>query len=237
MREAAPRGSFPAAHTQPLPGRAHRVISNRQISDSAFVLRLERGGLDFRAGQWINLGRTGSIERREYTIYSAPSEDFIEVLVKEVEGGTVSRDLHRCREGDLLQVDGPHGSFLIDRGATGGKFLFVATGTGVSPFHCFALSYPGLDYTLLHGVRSPRQLYDHEVFDPHRLTACVSGAEPPGGETRWRGGRVTAHLRESQVEATRLCYLCGNSDMIYECYAILRGCGVPASRIFAEVYF
>jgi len=25
--------------------------------------------------------------------------------------------------------------------------------------------------------------------------------------------------------------------MIYECYAILRSYGVPASRIFAEVYF
>lgn len=237
MTGAASPGSFPAAHTQPLRGRAHRVISNREISGSAFVLRLERGGLDFRAGEWINLGRAGSIERREYTIYSPPSEDFIEVLVKEVEGGTVSRDLHRCREGDLLQVDGPHGSFLIDQGAAGEKFLFVATGTGVSPFHCFALSYPGLDYTLLHGVRSPEQLYDHDVFDPHRLIACISGAERPPGETPWRRGRVTAFLRESPVEATRHCYLCGNSDMIYQCYAILRGRGVPASHVFAEVYF
>jgi len=48
---------------------------------------------------------------------------------------------------------------------------------------------------------------------------------------------VTGYLREHPVEPTRLCYLCGNSDMIYECYAILRSYGVPASRIFAEVYF
>ena len=237
MTEAAPGGSFPSARTLRVRGRGHRVIGNRQVSDSAFVLRLERGDLDFRAGQWINLGRTGSIERREYTIYSPPSEDFLEVLVKEVEGGTVSRDLRRCRAGDLLQVDGPHGSFQIDQWRAGEKFLFVATGTGVSPFHCFALSHPGLDYALLHGVRSSGHLYDHEAFDPHRLTACISGEDCPAGELKWCHGRVSTFLRESPVEASRLCYLCGNSDMIYECYAILRGYGVPASRIFAEVYF
>jgi len=39
------------------------------------------------------------------------------------------------------------------------------------------------------------------------------------------------------VEASRYCYLCGNSDMIYEAYALLRKHGVPHSHIFAEVYF
>jgi ferredoxin--NADP+ reductase/benzoate/toluate 1,2-dioxygenase reductase subunit len=39
------------------------------------------------------------------------------------------------------------------------------------------------------------------------------------------------------LETSRYCYLCGNSDMIYEAYALLRKRGVPHSRIFAEVYF
>ena len=39
------------------------------------------------------------------------------------------------------------------------------------------------------------------------------------------------------MEPSRYCYLCGNSDMIYEAYALLRGQGVHSSRIFAEVYF
>ncbi|MGA2612129.1 MAG: FAD-dependent oxidoreductase [Spirochaetia bacterium] len=215
----------------------HRVLDNRAVAEGAFVLRLERNGLAFRSGQWINLGPAGGIERREYTVYSPPSEDFIEVLIKEVEGGEVSSDLRRCRAGDALEVDGPHGSFCIDPGLVSRRFLFIATGTGVSPFHCFALSHPGLDYTLLHGVRSSRQLYDHEVFDPRRLVACVSGTERPTGEVPRHPGRVTSYLREHPVEPTRLCYLCGNSDMIYESYAILRGYGVPASSIFAEVYF
>jgi len=212
------------------------VLGNRDVSPSAFVLRLERKGLDFRPGQWINLGGRGSLERREYTIYSSPSQDFLEVLVKEVEGGTVSRDLRLRREGDLLAVDGPHGSFCIAPQARGGKFLFIGTGTGVSPFHCLTLSYPDLDYVLLHGARTREGLYDHEAFDPRRLTACLTRGEAEPGISVFPG-RVTVWLREHPVEPDRYCYLCGNSDMIYECYAILRGYSVPASRIFAEVYF
>jgi len=207
------------------------------MSAGVFVLRLERRGLTFRPGQWINLGRAGSVQQREYTIFSPEGENFLEVLVKEVEGGTVSRDLRRCREGDLLEVDGPHGSFCISPEEREARFLFIGTGTGISPFHCLALSHAGLDYQLLHGVRSPQERFDYEIFDPQRLTACVSRAGPRAGEERLYPGRVTGYLKENPVESTRLCYLCGNSDMIYECYAILRGYGVPASRIFAEVYF
>ena len=222
--------------TQTVRTRAHRVLGNRDVSDSVFVLRLERGDLAFQPGQWINLGRAGSLQRREYSIYSPPSADFLEVLVKEVEGGAVSRDLRRCRAGDALEVDGPHGSFCIDPGVSG-RFLFVGTGTGISPFHCLVLSHAGLDYELLHGVRSPRELYDHEAFDSKRFVACISGSGHSAGEMRLHPGRVTSFLSKNPVEPTRLCYLCGNSDMIYECYAILRGFGVAPSRIFAEVYF
>jgi len=217
--------------------RAHRVLGVRDVSPSAFVLRLERGGLAFRAGQWINVGRGGSLQQREYTIYSPPSEDFLEILVREVAGGTVSRDLHACRPGDVLDVDGPHGSFCIEPHQQPGKFLFVGTGTGVSPFHCLTLSHPGIDYLLLHGVRTPRELYDQDVFDPQRLVPCISGAGPAPGERRAHRGRVTSYLSAHPVGPGCACYLCGNSDMIYECYAMLRGFGVPPSRIFAEVYF
>ena len=232
MIEAVPR-------TKSLRARAHRVVGNRDVSPSAFVLRLERNGLEFRPGQWINLGGRASLERREYTIYSPPSEEYLEVLVKEVEGGTVSRDLRRCREGDMLEVDGPHGSFCIEPEARTGEFLFIGTGTGVSPFHCLTLSYPGLDYMLLHGVRARQELYDHEVFDRNKVVACLSkdAVDGDGDTATVFSGRVTAWLRANPVDSRCYCYLCGNSDMIYECYAILRGYGVPASRMFAEVYF
>jgi ferredoxin--NADP+ reductase len=212
----------------------------RDLSPGAFVLRFSREGLSFRAGQWINLGLPGSRDQREYTLYSSPGDDFLEVLVKEIPEGAVSRVLHRRRSGDALAVDGPHGSFcLVEGRRQPPRFLFLATGTGISPFHSFTRSQPGLDYLLLHGVRSARELYDRAVFDPARLVPCISGeadGETANGETAYQG-RLTAYLREHPVESSHYCYLCGNSDMIYEAYAILRERGVGSSRIFAEVYF
>ncbi len=137
--------------------------------------------------------------------------------------------------GNELEVDGPHGSFSIVQGSrSSARFLFVATGTGVSPFHCFVRDCPGLNYILLHGVRDAAELYDREVFVPDRYIPCISGGRSEG---EGYAGRVTSWLAERPVEISRYCYLCGNSDMIYEAYALLRERGVPRSRIFAEVYF
>ena len=119
----------------PRSARIHHVLHVRDISPSAFVLRFSREGLEFQAGQWINLGLPRSRDQREYTVYSSPSDEFLEVLVKEIPDGTVSPALRRCRPGDPVEVEGPHGSFTLVQGAReSARFLFCATGTGVSPF-------------------------------------------------------------------------------------------------------
>ena len=216
----------------------HRVLHVRDISKSAFVLRFSREGLAFRAGQWVNLGLPRSRDQREYSLYSSPGDPFLEVLVKEIPEGTVSRALRRCRPGDALEVDGPHGSFsLVEGTRASARFLFVATGTGISPFHCFARDNPGLDYLLLHGVRDPAELYDCDTFAQERFVPCISRRGITESTRTSYMGRVTSWLSEQPVEASRYCYLCGNSDMIYEAYALLRKRGVPHSHIFAEVYF
>jgi ferredoxin--NADP+ reductase len=221
----------------------HHVLHVREVSPSAFVIRFSKEGLFHRPGQWVNLGLPRTKDQREYSLYSSPGDDFLEVLVKEIPEGTVSRALHRCRPGDALEVDGPHGSFtLVEGRRTSARYLFVATGTGVSPFHCFVRANPGMDYLLLHGVRGADELYDSGSFAPDRFVPCISrGQDAKSAGARSAGGvysgRVTSWLAEQPLDASRYCYLCGNSDMIYEAYAILRKRGVPLARIFAEVYF
>ncbi len=208
------------------------MLEVRELSASAYVLRMERKGLEFSPGQYINVGVAGRHDMREYSVYSGCGEDYLEILVKEVSGGLVSRRLRRCRPGDEVAVEGPFGFFTIPQEARAGlPLLLIATGTGISPFHCFASSYPALDYSVLHGVRAPSELYEHAVFG-HRATACLSRGD--GGAFR---GRVTDYLRAHPADPSGLCYLCGNCDMIYEAFDILRGQGVPSRQLFAEVYF
>jgi ferredoxin--NADP+ reductase/benzoate/toluate 1,2-dioxygenase reductase subunit len=219
----------------PRAARVHTVLHVRDLSATAFVLRFSREGLEFRAGQWINLGVPGSREQREYSVYSSPSDDFLEVLVKEIPDGALSPLLRKRRPGDAVEVDGPHGAFTLVEGTREpARFLFCATGTGVSPFHCFVHGTPGLDYRLLHGVRTDSELYESSTYATGRFTPCITGDSGRGGSYP---GRLTTYLRDNPVEPDSYCYLCGNSDMIYETYMILKGYKVPRSHIFAEVYF
>ena len=198
-----------------------------------FVLRFDRHDIRFEPGQHVNLGIPGTIARREYSIYSGIGDDFLEALVTEIPGGLVSAALARLHAGDAVSVEGPHGLFVTDPAERlRARYLFVGSGTGISPFHCLARSYPEIDYLLLHGVRAVEERHDCRAYPSSRYLACVSRGE--GGEYR---GRVTGWLRDNPVDPARLCYLCGNSDMIYEVFAILRGQGVPRNHLFAEVYF
>ena len=64
--------------------RAHRVLERRDLSATVFVVRFTREGLRFSPGQWINVGPGGRREQREYSIYSSPEDEFLEILVTEI---------------------------------------------------------------------------------------------------------------------------------------------------------
>ena len=216
-----------------LPRVAHTVEAVRDLGADSFVVRLQRNGLQFEPGQYVTVGLDGEVDAREYSIYSCPHDDYLEILVKRVPGGYLSPRLQRLVPGQKLHVDGPFGFFTISEAQrAGARFLFIASGTGISPFHCFARAYPGIDYTLLHGVRRCNERYEMNTYQRARYTACVSRQN--GGDF---SGRVTDYLRRHPVDPASLCYLCGNCDMIYEAFDILKEQGVAAERLFAEVYF
>lgn len=205
----------------------------RFLTGYTFVLRFSRENLQFRAGQKLVVGLVGDLDQREYSIYSGENDDFLEILVREVRDGNVSLKLKNCRPGDQIQANGPFGSFGIeefDRYA--GKHLFIATGTGISPFHSLVRSYPGINYTLIHGVRLRTEAYDRDEYEPARYILCTSKEKIDG-----RKGRVTSFLAGYRVSPGSMVYLCGNGSMIYEVYHMMRNKGVPAEKIFSEIYF
>lgn len=213
--------------------KKHKVTQVRHLTDSTFVIRFERNGMDFQTGQFVLLGTKGAVDRREYSIYSGEYDDYLEVLVREVEDGKVSSKLKKLKAGDLIDVDGPFGFFKFDpHSFEVQNFLFVATGTGISPFHGFVKTHPQLNYKMVHGVRKAEEDYDHTDFAEERVTLCVSGEK--GGDFN---GRVTEFLKTETIDENTNCFLCGNSEMIYEVFDILSEKGVPTSNIYTEVYF
>ena len=113
------------------------------------------------------------------------------------------------------------------------KFLFIASGTGISPFHSFVATHSYLNYKIIHGIRNISEKYEANYYDPSRYIACTSRQK--SNESYF--GRITDYLEENPVEAGMHCYLCGNSSMIHDVYDIFEQQGMPNEMIHAEVYF
>ena len=211
----------------------HKVLQIRYLTEYAFILRFDRRKMKFRAGQHLIIGLKGEMDQREYSVYSGENDDYLEILVREVSDGNVSSKLKNCQQGDLLEVNGPFGSFGIepyDRHTR--KLVFIATGTGISPFHSFVRSYPGINYKIIHGVRKSSEAYDRSEYETDRYILCTS-KEKSGDHN----GRVTSFLTKFRANSDSLFYLCGNGSMIYEVYHILRDKGIPEDSIISEIYF
>lgn len=211
----------------------HKIQDIRFLTEKTFVLRFDRDNMQFRAGQHIIVGIKGEMNLREYSIYSAEQDDYLEILVREVPDGIVSLQLKECKPGQLLNVNGPFGAFKLEEYEMySRRLIFIASGTGISPFHSFVRSYPGIDYTLIHGVRYVNEAYDRNDYDPARYILCTSQESYEGMK-----GRVTSFLPKYNVTSHMLFYLCGNSSMIYEVSHILMNKGIAAENILSEVYF
>ncbi len=211
----------------------HYIENVRHLTDESFVIRIDRHSFLAQAGQHVTLGPRQFAINREFSIYSPPNEPYIEFLIKARAGSETALALQKAKPGDEVDLAGPYGEFLItapeDRSR---RYLFIATGVGIAPFHCFVAHYPKLDYTLVHGIRRLKDRYDLSDYERSRYIACVSQEE--GGDFH---GWVTDYLRANPVEPDRLCYICGRSNMVATVYDLLREQGVPSDNLVTETFF
>jgi len=210
-----------------------KVLKVRHLTESTFVLRVERKGFEFIPGQCVNLGLPKEAINREYSTYSGKDEKYLEFLIKTIADGALSPKLQTLKPGNEITIDGAYGLFTIPKPEDmKNKYVFIGTGTGVAPFHSFALSYPNLEYKVIHGVSFKNELYDAKDYPKGRYISCVTREH--AGDFQ---GRVTEYLLKNPVNPKNVFYLCGNSDMINDVYDILRSQNVNGTNIITEVFF
>ncbi len=211
----------------------YKVVELRELTENTFVLSLPKSRFKFEAGQHISLSILGDYQSREYSIYSAEESDHLEILVKEVEGGYFSPKLKHLKAGDMVEIHGPFGKFGLDQKKRDThQHVFIASGTGIAPFHSMVKTYPGLNYKLIHGVRYLNEAYEIEEYDRERFTVCTS--RDKNGDFN---GRLTEYLKNADFAKNTCFYLCGNSDMIFDAMEILKAKGFDRDSVTVEVYF
>lgn len=208
----------------------------------------DRGGrLSFRAGQYVRIKVPGTEQWRSYSMCTAP-RDLPEMgfLVRIIPGGAMSDYLQgRAKKGDLLEVEGPLGAFILHPGR--GLRIFVAGGTGIAPLLAMLDtlrrgSGPVSKILLSFGCASDKTLFYRDEIELRQwwmptLTVCLSAdrvEDPASGLIQ--GTPVDALGRDQINDPQAQAYLCGPPPMIEAARRRLVELGVSGERIYAEQF-
>lgn len=236
-----------------------RLRDRRQLVPGVLHLGFEHAqglALPFRAGQFVQVlvpDADGQVQRRSYSLANAPDADALpgrwELAVSLMPGGIASALFEGMAPGDTVQALGPFGRFGLQANDIAQRYLLVATGTGVAPLRSMLpelerrILHNGARATLLLGARKRDELPWHDEFlaltarlPGFDYIACITREAVPDTDPHLRAGRVQTSLETLAPRADDLALLCGNPDMVDECFQLLRNAGLPPARIRRERY-
>lgn len=204
----------------------------------------------FQAGQYINLCvELGGVRTsRPYSIASPPSQTgYYEIAVRAVEDGFVSDYLlNKVAVGDEFVSSGPAGNFTYNRLFHGDDLVFLAGGSGITPFMSMIreVTDRGLNRRvhLIYGSRTPDDIIYHAELEGRarrhaNFTYTLVISEPSAGYQGLTGFIDAQLLKRVHPDfSTAMFYVCGPEAMYASCLAELVKLGVPRRRFRTEVF-
>lgn len=209
----------------------------------------------FRAGQYINLfvDVDGVLTSRPYSIASPPGKPYYDLTVRRMPGGFVSHYLlDHAGPGAVFESTGPTGSFYHEPLMDTSDLVFLAGGSGITPFmsmirETIEKELP-LRIHLVYGNRVPSDIIFGDELrrlasQHENLKVDFVMSEPPED---WNGPRgfLDAEMISSLVGsvAGKTFYICGPAPMYGLCESALAQLHVSSGeeglvrRVRKEVY-
>jgi ferredoxin-NADP reductase len=208
-------------------------------------LSLDGRAFDYAPGQAAALAAHGQETRSPYSIAAAPAESrregTLEFLIGPDAGASTGPPLV-LEAGQLLDVDGPLGTFTFPAAPEEQRFVFVAGGTGIAPLRAMlrhALTIPHRTIGLWYSARTPDEFaYEQELRTLARAGRIeLRQTVTRGIGERWDGarGRITREaLAELVHDPATLCFLCGPPPLVGDMRVALADLGVEAARVRSE---
>lgn len=204
----------------------------------------------FEAGQYINIFTTieGVRTSRPYSISSSPRQrGYYEITVAGIPDGFVSSYLiENAKIGDTFTANGPAGVFRHQPVFHSKKSLFLAGGSGVTPFMSMTREILEAsldrDIVMLYGCRNPQVALFHEELSaytkkyPNFKYQLIVSDDVEGwtGEKGFMNGELISRLVPDFIERTT--YICGPQVMNDFCKKELQVLGVPEKKIRREMF-
>ncbi len=210
-------------------------------------LRPERPGpantaMNFRPGQfaWLKLGR-GAFATRDhpFSMSSASTDDStIGFTIKEK--GDFTDRIGNLTAGTRVYLDGPHGHLIPDDEPV--PTVYIAGGTGISPvlshLRTFMAENDDRALTLIYSIATNDAIPHREELARMAQTFDLTVHYIVQHPTWWWRGAIgsldhellNACLPENDRAGHRY-FICGPPRLVKSAYTILRGLGIPGSRI------
>lgn len=234
----------PALSLNALMAQVVAVIPETANSHS-YVLRPPRRWQGFTAGMHIpiTVEINGVLTRRTYTISSSPEQyqrqGTIAITVKRLAGGRLSSQLVKhLKVGQWLEIGEAIGEFTFDK-AVSEKVLFLAAGSGITPFFSMLNSYLKIStstyITLMYYCRRQDEVIFAQqlaklakAYSHFTLVPIFSDME----------GRIDAtHLLQHCPDvAQRDVFLCGPEGFMARATTLLHQQNVAQRQIFQESF-
>lgn len=225
-----------------------RVIAVTRISRDVASVRLQlpaTAGFAFKPGQYVDVVlRDGA--RRSYSMANAPDgEGYIEWHVRALPEGRFSNHVYqKLKPRDMLRIEGPFGSFMLQPGDA--PLILLASGTGFAPI-CAMLKAHGerigqRGAVLYWGGNLLPDLYALDEIG--LLLRSVPGLRfvpvLSGAQAGWDGRTGFVHeavARDHPDLSAHQVYACGNPLMVDAARQIfIRDNGLVESNFFSDAF-
>lgn len=233
-------GALADIQLKTLPARLHSI---EKLAPDVVKLMLRlppNNGFAWLPGQYVDVIGQGGV-RRSYSIANSPAaHGQIELHVREVEDGVLSRYwFSAAKANDLLRFEGPRGTFFL-RECRGRDLVFLATGTGIAPIKAM-LEHIGdaqaRSVRVYWGGRAPADLY----FEPAAPEGIDFTYFPvlSRADAQWTGlrGHVQDRFLDTSPDlANTMVYACGSMAMIESAKALLTARGLSPRSFHSDAF-
>jgi ferredoxin-NADP reductase/MOSC domain-containing protein YiiM len=207
----------------------------------------------FQAGQFVVLRLLVAPDKppvlRSYSLSDLPAADHLRISVKNELNGIGSSFLcDRAREGDLLDVSAPRGSFALRPNQN--PVVLLSAGVGATPvmamLHALAAERSQQEIWWIYGARNS---VDHPFAEESRLLmkqlsrgrgyivySRPAASDQVGADFDAPGHIDAALLQNIGVSQGSDFYLCGPPSFLQNMRDGLRDWGVPAGNVHSEIF-
>ncbi|MBI1887324.1 MAG: cytochrome b N-terminal domain-containing protein [Nitrosomonadales bacterium] len=226
-----------------------RVQKMEQAAPDVMLLELlPEGGerMNFVAGQYVAV-QLDDGTKRSYSIANPPHEtEHLQLHIRLVGGGKFTGHVFNgMKEGDVLQVEGPYGSFSL-REEDDKPIIFMSGGCGFGAIkgmveHAFEVGL-NRSMTLYWGAKSPVDLYSdlpgkwQREHDNFKFIPVLSEPKPEYG---WQGRTGLVHeaiLQDYERLDGYQVYACGSPGMVEASRAPFMARGLPENQYFSDAF-